>query len=65
MSYHLQAALARERHKTLLVEAEAFRLARLARTHQRNARDTARPARRWQAPWQLMRRAAPSTETPA
>ena len=64
MSYHLQAALARERQKTLLAEAEAFRLARQARNHQPTARYTGRAIRRWRPRWVLVHRAVPSTETP-
>jgi hypothetical protein len=64
MSYHLQAALARERQKTLLAEAEAFRLARQARNHQPTGRDTSRAIWRWRPRWVLVHRAVPSTKTP-
>jgi hypothetical protein len=63
MNYHLHAALARERHKTLLAEAEAFRLAKQARTHQPTARDPDRPIRRWRPRWVRAHRVVPSTET--
>jgi hypothetical protein len=64
MSYHLQAALACERRKTLLAEAEAFRRAKQAREHQPAARYTGRAIRRWRPRWVLVHRAVPSTETP-
>lgn len=64
MSYHLQAALACERHKTLLAEAEAFRRAKQARNHQPTARNTGRAIRRWRPRWVLVHRAVPSTKTP-
>ncbi len=59
MNDYLLAALARERHNTLLAEAAAFRRARQARTHQQTARDTARATRRWRLRWRLVHRAGP------
>lgn len=64
MSYHLQAALARERHNTMLAEAEAFRLAKQARMHRAVTQNSNRPIRRRWPRWVLLHRAAPSTETP-
>ena len=37
ISYHIRTALARERHDTLLAEAEAARRARQARPHRQRA----------------------------
>lgn len=64
MSYYLRAALARERQRTLLAEAEAFRRAKQARTRPPTARDTTAAKERRGPWWQLTRRAVPSTETP-
>lgn len=64
MSYHLQAALACERHKTLLAEAEAFRQAKQAQTHRQRARDVGRPARRRWPGWLPAHGVVLSTETP-
>ena len=63
MSYHLISALARERDKTLLAEAEASRMARLARTHQRTARDSGEVARRWRPRWVRTHLIGPPSET--
>jgi hypothetical protein len=61
MNYYLQAALACERRKTLLAEAEAFRRARQARNHQPAARHAGRAIRRWRPRWGLVHRAMAST----
>ena len=63
MHHHLQAARACERRKTLLAEAEAFRLAKQARSHRSAACDTDRPIRCWRPRWMLVHCAVPSAET--
>lgn len=63
MNHHLLAALACERQKTLLAEAEAFRQAKQTWSHQPTARDTDRPIRRWRPRWVLVHCPVRSTET--
>ncbi len=63
MSYYLATAIARERQKTLLAEAEAFRRAKEAQTHRERACGTDRTAHRWRLGRRLTHRAVPITET--
>lgn len=63
MSYYLTAAIARQRHKTLLAEAESFRGAKQAQTHRERACNTDRTAH-LRLGRLLTHRAVPTTETP-